>query len=333
MLYTLVRALAPFIPFLSDNIFQRLAPHLPESLKAGKDIRSVHFLRFPTVREHLFDTVVERRVSRMQKVIELGRLARERRTLSLKTPLKTLVVLHQDHHFLEDVRTLDRYITEELNVRDLVLTSEESRYGIEYSVQADVKNLGMKFKKDAAKIKAALPKLSPSDIRGFLDSGSITVQGHGLSAEDLRVKREVKQSAETANLEVAAEGEVMILLDAVAYPELAQEGLAREFLNRIQRLRKRAGLVPTDDIKLAYAVLPPVDVNAIDGAETAANLEVARLESERVVEEMFQHQASTISKAASKGVINAKAGADAKAIAEEETEIKDIRLLLRLLKV
>ena len=337
VLYTLVRALAPFIPFLSDNIFQRLAPHLPQSIRDKYDCRSVHFLRFPTVREELFDTVVERRVSRMQKVIELGRLARERRAIGLKTPLKTLVVLRQDQEFLDDVRTLERYVTEELNVRDLVLTSEESKYGVEYAVQADVKNLGMKFKKDAAKIKAQLPKLSTEQIHAFLDSGKMTVEGHELSAEDLRVQRGLKKSKETENLEVAVEGDVMVLLDAFAYPELAQEGLAREVLNRVQRLRKRAGLVPTDDIRLAYSVLPPTSPEGADGAlskdETNATKEGVRLENERLVEEMFEKQKATILKAASLGVQKVDGGSKEGGVAEEEAEVRDFRLLLRLVKV
>lgn len=337
VLYTLVRALAPFIPFLSDNIFQRLAPFLPESITKGNDVRSVHFLRFPTVRQELFDTVVERRVSRMQKVIELGRLCRDRKTVSLKTPLKTLVVLHQDPEFLDDVRTLERYITEELNVRDLVLTSDENKYGVEYTVDADVKNLGMKFKKDAVKIRKALPGLSPAEIRGFLDSGSLTVEGHQLVAEDLRVKRSLKESKETENFEPNVDADVMILLDCFAYPELAQEGLAREVLNRIQRLRKRVGLVPTDDVQVAYKVLLPVaNVDGTDGAsngEAAANSEASRLEHERQIDEMFEQQKLTFTKAASKGVVrDGDANTDG-TVAEDETDVKEIRLLLKLLKV
>ncbi|KAI6996973.1 isoleucyl-tRNA synthetase, partial [Hortaea werneckii] len=335
VIYTLVRALAPFIPFLSDNIFQRLAPHLPESMKKSQDARSVHFVGFPTVREELFDTVVERRVSRMQKVIELGRLCRDRKTISLKTPLKTLVVLHQDQEFLDDVKTLQGYILEELNVRDLVLTTEEAKYGVEYSVMADVKSLGMKFKKDAAKIKAALPKLSKDDIHTYLSSGSLTVEGHQLSSEDLRVQRKLKESKETANLEVAVEGEVLVLLDSYAYPELAQEGLAREVLNRVQRLRKKAGLVPTDDVKLAYSVLPPAA--AANGAATEgekdANSEVSRLEAERQIEDMFTNQAAAFTKAASKGVQKEASPETSGVIAEEEAEVKELRLMLRLMRV
>lgn len=336
VLYTLVRALAPFIPFLTDNIFQRLAPHLPESISKGQDVRSVHFFRFPTVREELFDTTVERRFRRMQKVIELGRLARERRTVSLKTPLKTLVVLHPEQEYLDDVRTLEQYIVEELNIRDLVLTSDENKYGVEYSVLADVKNLGQKFKKDAKKIKDALPKLFAEQIRKFLDTGSIAVEGHELIEEDLRVQRSVKKTKETENIEAAIDPEVMVLLDAFAYPELAQEGLAREVLNRIQRLRKRAGLVPTDDVKVAYTVLAPTAVDAVDGAvsngEKSANAEVSRLEQERLVEEMFEGQKATFAKAASQGVVRDTGDAKTEPVAEEETDVKDIRLLLKLLK-
>lgn len=332
VLYTLVRALAPFIPFLSDNIFQRLAPHLPESLTKGNDVRSVHFLRFPTVRQELFDPVVERQVGRMQKVIELGRYCRDKRTVSLKTPLKTLVVLHQDQQFLDDVKVLERYVTEELNVRDLVLTSEESQYGVEYAVQADVKNLGMKFKKDAGKIRAALPKLSAAEIRGFLDTQKLTVEGHELSAEDLRVQRGLNKSEENKNYEPKADGDVMVLLDAFAYPELAQEGLAREVLNRIQRLRKKAGLVPTDDVKVLYSVLTPA---VADGeAAPATDAESTRAENEKQVEEMFAHQSATFAKAASHGVAKEEPSVKAEgAVAEEEADVKDIRLLLRLLKV
>ena len=75
ILYTLVRGLAPFTPFITDNIYQKLLVCIPESLR-GEDPRSVHFLSFPEVREELFDEVVERQVSRMKRVIELGRVSR-----------------------------------------------------------------------------------------------------------------------------------------------------------------------------------------------------------------------------------------------------------------
>lgn len=83
VLYTLMRGMAPFTPFITDNIYRRLRPYIPvESLPENNE--SVHFLPFPEVREELFDADVERKFSRMQKVIELARVSRERRTIGLK---------------------------------------------------------------------------------------------------------------------------------------------------------------------------------------------------------------------------------------------------------
>jgi isoleucyl-tRNA synthetase len=94
VLFILVRALAPFMPFLTDHIYQQLVRYLPKQLLSSyPDIRSVHFLPFPEAREDLFDEDIERRMARMQKVIELARTARERCGIGLKTPLLTLVDL------------------------------------------------------------------------------------------------------------------------------------------------------------------------------------------------------------------------------------------------
>ena len=95
VLLTLARGLAPFTPFLADNIYLRLFPHIPQTLR-GEDSRSVHSIPFPEVREVLFDEVVEWQVGRMQKVIELTPISRERRSIGLKSPLKSLVVIHKD---------------------------------------------------------------------------------------------------------------------------------------------------------------------------------------------------------------------------------------------
>jgi len=93
-------------------------------------------LPFPEVRKELFNPVIERQVQRMQKIIELARYSRERRGVGLKQPLKTLVVIHHDPEYLADVKSLEKYITEELNVRDLVLTSDEAKHNVQYSVSA-----------------------------------------------------------------------------------------------------------------------------------------------------------------------------------------------------
>ncbi|MCJ1435311.1 isoleucine--tRNA ligase [Xylographa pallens] len=264
VLYTLTRALAPFTPFLTDNIYLRIAPYLPVSLRA-EDSRSVHFLSFPEVREELFDEDVERRVSRMQRVIELGRVSRERRAIGLKQPLKTLIVIHPQEQYLDDVRSLESYICEELNVHELVLSSDEKMYNVEYSVTADWPTLGKKLKKDAQKVKQALPGLTSDDVQGFVQNKHITVNGIELLGEDLIVKRGLKEDESSKTLETNTDDDVLIILDATIYPELAREGLAREIINRVQQLRKRAKLVATDDVKMEYTVLSDPENTGIEG--------------------------------------------------------------------
>lgn len=258
VLFTLCRGLAPFTPFLTDNIYQRLLPHIPEKLRA-EDSRSVHFLAFPEVRQELFDAAVERRVARMQKVIELGRVSRERRTVGLKQPLKTLVVIHPDQQYLDDVKSLEKYITEELNVRDLVLSADEAKYNVQYSVAADWPVLGKKLRKDMGRVKKALPNVTSDQVKGYVDDKFIMVDGIRLEEGDLVVRRAVKEDESSKNLEINTDNEVITILDVEIHPELAQEKLAREVINRVQRLRKKAGLQPTDDIKMEYKVLSDPD--------------------------------------------------------------------------
>jgi isoleucyl-tRNA synthetase len=93
VLYTIVRGMAPFTPFLTENIYRKLRKYIPKS-SLPKNDESVHFLSFPEVRMELFDEDVERKFERMQKVIELARTSRERKAIGLKVLLfKKFVVL------------------------------------------------------------------------------------------------------------------------------------------------------------------------------------------------------------------------------------------------
>ena len=313
VLFTLCRGLAPFTPFLSDEIYLKLLPHIPKELQ-GEDARSVHFLLFPEVRQELFDADVERRVSRMQRVIELARVSRERRTIGLKTPLKTLVVIHHDSQYLEDVKSLESYITEELNVRDLVLTSDEAKYNVQYSVTADWPVLGKKLKKDMARVKKALPTLTSEDVQAYVRDKFIMVDGIRLEEGDLVVRRGVSEDEASKSLETNTDSDVLTILDTELHPELAQEGLAREIINRVQRLRKKAGLQPTDDIKMEYQVVSDPEKIGLEDA--------------------FTSQSASFEKALRRPLEKAEGGEKAEdVIAEEEQEVQQATFLLRLLKL
>ncbi|KAK9463263.1 tRNA synthetases class I-domain-containing protein [Lipomyces oligophaga] len=254
VLLTLDLTMAPFTPFLTDNIFQRLRPYIPKNL-LPEDARSVHFLPFPEARADLVDDSTERAVGRMQKVIELTRTLREKKTIGLKIPLKTLVVMHPDKQYLEDVAGLKQYIIEELNIQDLILTSDEEKYGVVYQCQADWPTLGKKLKKDIVKVKSALPQLSSDEVKAYVDSGKINVNGIDLVAGDLQVIRGLSANSMSSGHETNTDNDVLIILDMTIYPELRTEGLAREIINRVQRLRKKVGLNATDDIRVQYNLL------------------------------------------------------------------------------
>lgn len=321
VLYTLTRGLAPFTPFLTDTIYQRLTPFIPESLQP-EDSRSVHFASFPEVREDLFDEGIERRVGRMQRVIELGRVSRERKAIGLKQPLKTLIVIHPDKTYLEDVKSLEVEICEELNVHELILSYDEEKYNVQYSVTADWPTLGKKLKKDGQKVKKALPNLTSDDVRRFVQDKSIMVDGIQLEEGDLIVKRGLKED-ESRSLETNTDDDVLTILDTELYPDLAREGIAREVINRVQQLRKRAKLVPTDDVKMEYKVLS---------------------DPEKIgIEEVFESHGKTFEKVLRRPLdkhvvttFEGKIGSDddvEKIIAEEKQEVHKAIFLLRLVKI
>lgn len=321
VLFTLVKGLAPFTPFITDNIYQRLLPHIPKDLQ-GEDARSVHFLPFPDVREELFDAEIERRVGRMQRVIELARVSRERRTVGLKTPLKTLVVIHPDPVYLADVRSLEGYITEELNIRDLVLSSDEAKYDVQYSVSADWPVLGKKLKKDVQKVKKALPGLTSEQVHQFVLQKSMVVDGIALEEGDLVVKRGLKDDESSKNLETNTDDDVLTILDAEIYPELADEGLAREIINRVQRLRKKAGLQPTDDVKMEYKVLSDPENIGLESAFTGQSQVIEKALRRPIDHHVITEVEGKIPDKAEEGII-----------LEEEQEIQKATFLLRLLKL
>lgn len=276
VLYTLCRGLAPFIPFLTDHIYKRLREYIPMELR-GVDDRSVHFQAYPTVRDELFNDDVERTVGRMQKVINL---ARPNRLASLKTRLKSLVVIHKDQQYLDDIASLRPYIKEELNVEDVVLSSDEAGYNIHYSVDVDWPVLGRKLRKNMKRVKAALSAVTSDQVKQYIDDGFIDVDGIRLETGDLVVKYSLAENAASEHLKLNSDNDVMIIIDNEVYPELAAVGLAREIISRVQKLRKKAGLQTTDDVEMEYMVVAdPKNVGveaAIESEEEAFRLALRR---------------------------------------------------------
>lgn len=253
--YTFVRLMAPFVPFLSETIYQKLRPFIPSNLVGGKNIDSVHFLDYPQVREELIDERSKCSVDRMRRIIELGRVIREKTQRSLKTPLKKLVVIHNEPEFLEDVKDLSDFVQRELNIREIVLTSDEKHYGVSYKAQADWPTLGKKLRKDVGRVKNALPGLSSESVEEYLQTGKILVDGIPLVEGDLQIIRVLDESLTKMGHVANSDNNVLVILDTTVYEDLKTEGTAREFVNRVQRYRKKLGLKVTDEVQVEYKVL------------------------------------------------------------------------------
>ncbi|GAA97385.1 uncharacterized protein L969DRAFT_94442 [Mixia osmundae IAM 14324] len=271
VLLTLSRTMSAFTPFITENIYQSLRKFLPTStdeLGMGKDIRSVHFLPFPTVRQEYFDPVIERKVKRLQAVIELGRRMRDTCRVSLRTPLRELIVYHPEQQYLDDLQELSGFITGELNLRFLTTTTDEDKCGVRWSVQADWATLGKKLRKDMAKVKKALPDVTSQEVKKFVDTGSIEVAGIALTREDLKASRYVELSAAKTGGDGKflsdTDFDAVALLDTLVRAEDEQAGLARELVNRVQKARKAAGCIATDVLDVYFKTVESADEASLE---------------------------------------------------------------------
>lgn len=257
VLFSMCRLMAPFTPFITEMMYQNLLHLIDPASVEEKDNSSIHYLMLPQVRENLIDKRIESAVSQMQSVIELGRVIRDRKTLPVKYPLKEVVVIHQDPEALKDIQSLQKYILEELNVRQLTLSTDKDKYGIRLRAEPDHMVLGKRLKGAFKAVTASIKELTSEQLEAFQKKGSIMVDGHELHEEDLRLIYTFDQSAgSAAQYEAHSDAQVLILLDVTPDQSMVDEGVAREVINRIQKLRKKGHLVPSDEITVYYRSQP-----------------------------------------------------------------------------
>ncbi|XP_030632360.1 isoleucine--tRNA ligase, cytoplasmic [Chanos chanos] len=260
VLFSMCRLMAPFTPFITELMYQNMRHLIDPAMMEEKDTSSIHYLMLPQVRESLIDKRIESAVSQMQSVIELGRVIRDRKTLPVKYPLKEVVVIHQDPEALKDIQDLQNYILEELNVRQLTLSTDKDKYGIRLRAEPDHMVLGKRLKGAFKSVMASIKELKSEQLEVFQKTGSIVVDGHELHEEDLRLMYSFDQaSGAAAQYEAHSDAQVLVLLDITPDQSMVDEGVAREVINRIQKLRKKAHLVPSDEITVYYSSQPAGD--------------------------------------------------------------------------
>eukprot|EP00434_Breviolum_minutum_P027945 symbB.v1.2.024724.t1/scaffold2362.1/size81346/7 len=158
---------------------------------ATSPAKSVHFVMIPEPDMKAINPEITQAVRRMQSVVELGRTCRERRKVGLKMPLKSMTIMNKNEGFMKDVKALQKYIEEELNVVEVNFKADAE---ISLSGTLNFKELGKRLGKDMKVVKEAVTNLSQAELVDFEKKGEITVLGHKLSGDDIQLSRKLKDA-------------------------------------------------------------------------------------------------------------------------------------------
>ncbi len=235
-LVTLARLLAPYTPFVADELWRNLA--------AGRDGQpeSVHLCDYPTVDEGLIDDGLGRAMAAARAIVELGRRVRVETRTRVRQPLAGAVVHYAGEH--RALELLLDVVRDELNVKRVEFGETAHELG-RWRAKPNYRELGPKLGKRVREVADALAR-DDGSLAGALARGeTVTVAGLELEPADVDLAQEVREG-----WGVASEGGLTVALDLELSPELRREGLARELVRLVQDARKTAGLEVTDRIAL-----------------------------------------------------------------------------------
>ncbi|MEC7139108.1 MAG: isoleucine--tRNA ligase [Pseudomonadota bacterium] len=247
VLMELSKVMAPFAPFLSEHLYQSLAQLAGQPAQPN----SVHLCDYPEAEAVKVKPGLETAVERMQQVILLGRQKREEVKIGLRTPLSRLTIVNSDAALLEDMRSLEGYVRDELNVQSVEYSADESAY-IELYAKPNFPLLGKRLGKRMKAFAGVIANLDIGQISELQNNGDIqlTVAGESetFSSEEIQVQQQARAGTNTvSNRQIAVD------LDCQLTPELIRGGYAREVVNRIQRARKDQGFDVSDRVAVTYA--------------------------------------------------------------------------------
>ena len=241
VLTTFSTVLAPFMPFLTETVYQKLVRPVAAEAPA-----SVHWCDYPRVDERQIDAALERRMATVRALATLGRRVREDYKIKVRQPLRGLTVVHRDASVRADVLAASTLIADELNVKNVAVEADESAFAT-VVVKPNFKTLG---KRCGPKLKQMGPLLAAwsFDEVARLEAGeSIEVEGEALSLEDVVLQRTARENAA-----IATDGEYTVVLDTELDDALRREGIARDAINLFNGVRKDKGFAVSDRVRIAW---------------------------------------------------------------------------------
>lgn len=228
---------APIAPFISDRMWRDLT---------GDASRSVHMVEWPVADAALVDKALEERMGYAQSVSSMVLALRRKVNIKVRQPLCKILVPAADEGFRGQVESVKNLILAEVNVKELQFVTEDDGI-LKKRIRPNFKALGPKFGKLMKGIASAMAEMTTRDIAAFEREGRYALSVGGELVEIEAADAEVI-SEDIPGWLVANDGSLTVALDIEVTPELRKEGIAREFVNRIQNLRKDSGFDVTDKI-------------------------------------------------------------------------------------
>ena len=233
-----VRLCAPFAPYITEELYQKLT-----------DGVSVHLADYPTVNEELIQDAIEEPMDLVRELVSLGRGAREEAQIKVRQPLSKIIV---DGKYRETLGDLCVLIEEELNIKKVVFEDNLGDF-MNYALKPDFKVAGPILGKNVKLLGKALASVEASEVVAKLEAdGSFVIELDGESLELRKDFIDIRISAKEG-FNVQMFNNKFIILDTSLNQDLLDEGCAREFVSRIQQLRKSNGYEVMDRIDISYS--------------------------------------------------------------------------------
>lgn len=242
-LIKVLKLTSPFAPFISEELYQDL-----DSVTKKENFGSVHLSFYP--QSSYRDKELEEKMEIAQRVVYITRAMRAKANLKVRQPLRKIMVA-VDKSKTEALSKMKEVILDELNIKELVVLKDDSEI-VNKSAKPNFKSIGPKFGKNVNAAANAIKSFTKEDIAKLESGGNIYVR---VKDEELLVGREDVEivSNEISGWVVESEEGVTVAMDTALDEKLIREGLAREFVNRIQNMRKDAGFQVTDRIAVRYS--------------------------------------------------------------------------------
>jgi isoleucyl-tRNA synthetase len=242
-LATVAKLIAPVAPFYADLLYSDL-----NKITNREPDQSVHLAQFPEYNEKLIDKDLEKRMDIAQTASSMILALRRKEKLKVRQPLSKIIVPVLYPEFREKFDAVKEIILAEVNVKEVQYISDTSEI-IRKKIKPNFKTLGPKYGKLMKQISGVIAGFGQKDISVLELEGNLNFEVNGqsilLTRDDVEILTE-----DIPGWIVASEGQMTIALDVEVTEELRQEGLAREFINKIQNLRKESGFEVTDRINI-----------------------------------------------------------------------------------